>query len=195
MKVAFYDPVTGIFTGALFDGPAFAVAANTPSGLAAWPYADAAPQPALTRIEDGAPVAYSPAAVGFTGLLAGRLRDVSAAADARHFAAIACAGASWDADELSRARIAGMLSRIARGSGLPAGWLGWRDCDNSMHWEEDDAATVAQHLTAVAEAIEDREQAVLAVAWQHKDALRGLAASGTVADLLAYDIGLGWPPT
>jgi len=95
----------------------------------------------------------------------------------------------FDADKISRERISGMIARLQRGDGLPAGWLGWRDASNDMHWVADDAATVLANLTALSRAIENREQALLIAAWQHKAAI---AALTSVEALLAYDVTAGW---
>jgi hypothetical protein len=95
----------------------------------------------------------------------------------------------FDADNVSRERISGMIARLQRGDGLPAGWLGWRDASNDMHWVADDAATVLANLTALSRAIENREQALLIAAWQHKAAI---AALTSVEALLAYDVTAGW---
>ena len=59
-----------------------------------------------------------------------------------------------------------------------------------MHWAADDAATVLTSLTALSRAIENREQALLIAAWQHKAAI---AALTSVEALLAYDVTAGWP--
>jgi hypothetical protein len=95
----------------------------------------------------------------------------------------------FDADNVSRERISGTIARLQRGDGLPAGWLGWRDASNDMHWAADDAATVLANLTALSRAIENREQALLIAAWQHKAAI---AALTSVEALLAYDVTAGW---
>lgn len=96
----------------------------------------------------------------------------------------------FDADKISRERISGTIARLQRGDGLPAGWLGWRDASNDMHWVADDAATVLANLTALSRAIENREQALLIAAWQHKAAI---AALTSVEALLTYDVPAGWP--
>lgn len=99
-------------------------------------------------------------------------------------------GTPFDADPISRSRISGLLSRIQRGDGLTAGWMGWRDAINNMHWATDDAATVATHLAALSSAIENREQALLIAAWTHKHNISQLT---TVESILAYDVNSGWP--
>jgi hypothetical protein len=114
-----------------------------------------------------------------------RARDVAIELDRRNSAP--CAG--FDADKLSRDRISSMIARLQRGDGLPAGWIGWRDASNDMHWVADDAATVLANLTALSRAIENREQALLIAAWQHKAAI---AALTSVEALLAYDVTAGW---
>lgn len=193
MRVAFYSPDTGIFSGQVFDGPDFAVDANTPAGLVAWVCDGADPAPERQRVEAGELVDYDPPAAAFPECLRDRLREVVTTAGRCYFAPIAYAGAVWDADETARGRIAGVLSRLARGVGLPAGWLGWRDFDNGMHWADSGPAAVAQHLAELSAAIEDREQAVLVAAWRHKEALREIGRAGTVAELMAYDLAAGWP--
>ena len=96
----------------------------------------------------------------------------------------------FDADTVSRERISGTIVRLQRGDGLPAGWLGWRDASNDMQWAADDAATVLTSLTALSRAIEDREQALLIAAWQHK---ANIAALEDIDAILAYDVTQGWP--
>ena len=59
-----------------------------------------------------------------------------------------------------------------------------------MHWATDDAATVLAHLTTLARAIEDREQALLIAAWQHKAAIASLT---DIDAILAYPVTEGWP--
>lgn len=108
----------------------------------------------------------------------------------RDHAPIAYAEALFDADTQARENISGTLNRLLRGDGLPAGWIGWRDHANAMHWPDDDAATVQAHLAGLSRAIEDRKQALLAAAWQHK------AAIGVLSDIdgvLGYDLTVGWP--
>lgn len=96
----------------------------------------------------------------------------------------------FDADKTSRERISGMIARLQRGDGLPAGWIGWRDAENTMHWETDDAATVLANLTTLSRAIEDREQALLVASWQHKANIEKLS---TIEEILAYDVTKNWP--
>ena len=96
----------------------------------------------------------------------------------------------FDADRVSRERISGMIARLQRGDGLPAGWVGWRDAANEMHWATDDPATVLANLTALSRAVEDREQALLVASWTHKDAI---AALEDIDAILGYDVTAGWP--
>lgn len=96
----------------------------------------------------------------------------------------------FDADSVSRERISGTIARLQRGDGLPVGWLGWRDANNDMRWAADDTATVLANLATLSRAIEDREQALLVAAWQHKAAIASLTS---VEALLAYDVTAGWP--
>lgn len=95
----------------------------------------------------------------------------------------------FDADKVSRDRISGTIARLQRGGGLPAGWVGWRDAANEMHWAEDDAATVLANLTALSRAIEDREQALLVASWTHK---ANIASLTDIDELLAYDVTAAW---
>lgn len=97
--------------------------------------------------------------------------------------------APFDADALARERISGTLARLQRGDGLPEGWVGWRDYDNAMHWATDMPATVQTHLAGLSAAIENREQALLIAAWQHKATLDALT---TVEAILAHDLTTGW---
>lgn len=99
-------------------------------------------------------------------------------------------GARFDADAVSRERIAGMASRLMRGDPLPTGWAGWRDYDNVQRWSELGAADVLEQLTALSRAIEDREQQLLVASWAHKAAIAGIES---VDAALAYDVTQGWP--
>lgn len=96
----------------------------------------------------------------------------------------------FDADKVSRERISGMIARLQRGDGLPAGWVGWRDASNQQQWATDDAATVLANLVSLSRAIEDREQALLIAAWQHKAAIAALPDIDTI---LSYDVTANWP--
>lgn len=119
------------------------------------------------------------------GARAARLANVGGELNARLY--LPCNG--FDADRLSRERISGMIARLQRGDGLPVGWMGWRDAENVMRWACDSAEAVLAHLTALARAIEDREQALLVASWQHKAAI---AALPDVDAILAYDVAAGW---
>ena len=118
--------------------------------------------------------------------LSNLLESVSTELNARLY--LPCNG--FDADKVSRDRISGTIARLQRGDGLPAGWMGWRDADNNMHWAADDAATVLANLTALSRAIEDREQALLVDGWQHKAAI---AALEDIDAILSYDVTKNWP--
>ena len=96
----------------------------------------------------------------------------------------------FDADKTSRERISGMIARLQRGDGLPAGWVGWRDASNQQHWSQDDAATVLANLTALSRAIEDREQALLVAGWTHK---ANIAALTDIDAIIGYDVTANWP--
>ena len=96
----------------------------------------------------------------------------------------------FDADQVSRDRIRGMIARLQRGDGLPAGWVGWRDASNQQQWSQDDAATVLANLTALSRAIEDREQALLVASWQHK---ANVAALTDIDAIIGYDVTANWP--
>ena len=95
----------------------------------------------------------------------------------------------FDADNVSRDRISGTIARLQRGDGLPAGWMGWRDAANEMHWADDDAATVLANLIMLSRAIEDREQALLVASWGHKANIASLTDIGAI---IAYDVTTGW---
>lgn len=94
-------------------------------------------------------------------------------------------GSLFDADATARERISGFILRLLRGDGLPAGWIGWRDATNQIHWEKLDAEAVRVKISGLASAIEDREQALIASAWRHKDTVRALTDVDAVK---AYDI-------
>lgn len=115
-----------------------------------------------------------------------RLQQVAAELSIRLY--LPCNG--FDADKVSRERISGMIARLQRGDGLPAGWVGWRDASNQQQWVTDDAATVLANLVSLSRAIEDREQALLVAAWQHKAAI---AALTDIDAILSYDVTANWP--
>ena len=116
---------------------------------------------------------------------AAKLQEVSAELNARLY--LPCNG--FDADKVSRDRISGTIARLQRDDGLPAGWMGWRDAANEMHWATDDAVTVLANLIALSRAIEDREQALLVAAWQHK---ANIASLTTIEDIMNYNVEEGW---
>lgn len=124
------------------------------------------------------------------GAVAARKLAVERECARRILLPIAYDGALFDADSVARERITGTLARLLRGGGLPVGWIGWRDYANAMHWSADPPATVQAALAGLSAAIEDREQALLVAAWQHKAAIDDL---DDVAAVLAYPVGEGWP--
>jgi len=115
-----------------------------------------------------------------------KLQQVAAELSARLY--LPCNG--FDADKVSRERISGMIARLQRGDGLPAGWMGWRDAENNMHWITDDAAAVLTNLTALSRAIEDREQALLVASWTHK---ANIAALTDIDAIISYDVTANCP--
>jgi hypothetical protein len=115
-----------------------------------------------------------------------RLQEVAAELGGRLY--LPCNG--FDADKTARERINGMIARLQRGDGLPAGWVGWRDAANEMRWVDDDPATVLANLTALSRAIEDREQALLVASWTHK---ANIAALTDIDTILSYDVTANWP--
>lgn len=114
-----------------------------------------------------------------------KLQEVAAELNKRLY--LPCNG--FDADKVSRERISAMIVRLQRGDGLPASWMGWRDAENNMHWVTDDAVTVLANLTALSRAIEDREQALLVAAWQHK---ANIASLTTIENIMNYNVEEGW---
>jgi hypothetical protein len=115
-----------------------------------------------------------------------KLQEVAAELDKRLY--LPCCG--FDADKVSRGRISGMVARLQRGDGLPAGWMGWRDFSNQQQWAMDDAATVLANLTALSRAIEDREQVLLVACWTHK---ANIATLTDIDAIIGYDVTAGWP--
>lgn len=95
----------------------------------------------------------------------------------------------FDANQISRERMSGMITRIQRGDGLPTGWIGWRDTNNQMQWGNDDAKTVLANLTVLVRAIEEREQALLIAYWTHEANIKTLT---NIKDILNYDVTTGW---
>ena len=114
-----------------------------------------------------------------------KLQEVATELNTRLY--LPCNG--FDADPVSRERISGTIARLQRGDGLPAGWIGWRDASNQQQWATDDAATVLANLTALSRAIEDREQALLVAAWQHK---ANIASLTTIEYIMNYNVEEGW---
>lgn len=86
----------------------------------------------------------------------------------RHALPIEFDGSLFDADAKARENINGVMQRLLRGDGLPAGWVGWRDFSNAMHWGSLNAADVQAKLGGLASAIEDRKQALMISAWTKK---------------------------
>lgn len=119
-----------------------------------------------------------------------KAQAVDAERAVRAVSPITYSDAPFDTDTTARERISGLILRLLRGDGLPAGWMVWRDADNAMHWSSLPAADVLAQLSGLSRAIEDREQALLIAAWQHKAALQVLPDADSVA---AYDITSGWP--
>ena len=115
-----------------------------------------------------------------------KLQQVAAELNTRLY--LPCNG--FDADKVSRERITGMITRLQRGDGLPAGWVGWRDASNQQHWANENAEYVLAQLTTLSRAIEDREQALLVASWAHKAAI---AALEDIEDILVYDVTANWP--
>lgn len=115
-----------------------------------------------------------------------KLQEVAAELSTRLY--LPCNG--FDADKVSRERISGMIARLQRGDGLPAGWVGWRDASNQQQWAPDDAATVLANLTALSRAIEDREHALLVASWNHK---ANIAALTDIDAIIAHDVTANWP--
>ena len=115
-----------------------------------------------------------------------KLQKISAELNTRLY--LPCSG--FDADKVSRERIGGMIARLQRGDGLPAGWMGWRDASNQQRWVTDDAATALANLTALSRAIEDREQALLVAGWTHK---ANIAALTDIDAIIGYDVTANWP--
>ena len=119
-------------------------------------------------------------------VLSNLLESVSTELNTRLY--LPCNG--FDADKVSRERISGMIARLQRGDGLPAGWIGWRDAENAMHWGADDAVTVLANLIALSRSIEDREQSLLVASWTHKENITKLQ---TIEEILQYDVTQNWP--
>lgn len=93
----------------------------------------------------------------------------------------------FDANTQARTNISGTIARLARGDGLPEGWVGWRDAKNEMHWITNDATIALEGLSALARAIEDRDQALFVRMWQKKAEIDALQ---TLEEILSYDTSL-----
>lgn len=119
-----------------------------------------------------------------------RSEQISDECERRHNLPVAYLGALFDADAVARENISRTHGRIARGDGLPAGWVGWRDFDNGVHWGEDAPEDVMAHLAALMRAIEDRRQALYIASWTHKQAV---STAPSVQAVIDHDIAAGWP--
>ena len=104
----------------------------------------------------------------------------------RLYLPITVGGSPFDADQVSRDRITHMRKRLQEGRGLPPEWMGWRNASNAMHWADATDAEVLAHLTALSEAIENREQALLVTGWTLKAQIE---AAATVDQVQA----IAWP--
>ena len=119
-----------------------------------------------------------------------RCLDVDAHRDNLLLMPIEYMGVLFDADDKSLGRMRDVLSRITRGDGLTSGWIGWRTHNNSMVWADSTDLEVKGHLTNMVRAFEDRHQACMLSAWEHKDALTSLT---DYESAINYDITTGWP--
>jgi hypothetical protein len=99
-------------------------------------------------------------------------------------------GVLFDADAKARANISGTSLKIMMTNALPNNWIGWRDYNNVQNWAQDDAATMLGHLAGIVNAIGDRQQALIAICWSKKDAVRQLTV---LNDILAFPVETGWP--
>lgn len=108
----------------------------------------------------------------------------------RRVSPIAYDGTVFDADAIAKERIISVILRGLRGGLLPAGWLGWKDRNNALQWGALPWVQVQTKLSGLAQAIEDREQALLAKAWALKQVVSG---AQTLAEVGAVDVETGWP--
>lgn len=148
-------------------------------------------QPSPAHVWDWGLYDWVPSPAALAELKFARSEAVNALRDQKRAAPISYMGILFDADSASVANMQGLATRIERGDGLTLGWIGWRTWDNTMVWASEGASEVLAHLHALARALEDRQQSLLLAAWRHKAAL--LQCEGG-ADVLAYDITVGWPP-
>jgi hypothetical protein len=211
MRFAFFAWDTGLFEGPIIDRPDNAGYPALPAGCGVWAFDGDAPDRLRYRVQDALLVEYQPdkpadspdlawawnadvwrwVSQPTLGALVRRMQaQVDVQVELRTAAPIWFDGALFDADATSRGRISGLLQQLVLGLGLPAGWVGWRDADNAMHWSAASADDVRASLAALARAISDREQALLCAAWRHKTALGMLT---TIDDVLAYSLTAGWP--
>lgn len=143
-------------------------------------------------VEPGAPLeggALVSSPTELTTLQARLCSQVDAQMRALTLSPIEVDGARFDADEVSRGRITNMVIRL-QVAGLPIAWLGWRDADNQMRWQDNTAEDVLAQLVALKSAVEDREQVLLIAAWQHKAAILG---NNDAEALKTYSIYDNWP--
>jgi len=115
--------------------------------------------------------------------------DIHAERARRHDLPIAYHGAVFDAGAETRENLLGLISRLLRGSGIPEGWVGWRDEANVLHWGGATPADLLAALSGLSGAIENRKQALMVASWVKKAELPTLDRAG----LLAYDVLAGWP--
>ena len=131
--------------------------------------------------------------VNATGLATDLLTRVKAIRTERTFANITYGGDPFDADAEAREAISQTYASLARGEGLPDGWVGWRDANNDFHWANSLSLVVQGHLKNMMKLIIDRHQAILKAAWIHTDTIGAKLDAGDVDGLLAYDVTTGWP--
>lgn len=128
-----------------------------------------------------------------TALATDLAAQVYALRSTKTFAPITYAGDPFDADPEAREAISQTHASLARGEGLPEGWIGWRDANNAFHWTNSLALAVQGHLKDLMKLIIDRHQALIKVHWTHADTIRQKVEANDVDGLLSYDITTGWP--
>ena len=211
MNGAFFDLETGVIRD-FAGGPDLVwLEANVPTGMGVHVFEGARPDPLRYRVQAGVLVEYQPDRPDDTedvvhmwdvdawrwrktpslsarqATLCKRIEDER---NRRSYLPITFEGAVFQADAESRWLIFGTLSRILRGDGLPAPWIGWRDTADSMHWADLTADAVRVMLSGLSTAIEDRESALRVATWRKKSAVRSLA---DLASIETYSVDDGWP--
>lgn len=201
VRVAFYDPATGLFNGAEWFGATVDLAANTPAGMAAFDLEGQRIDWMSQRVDGDSLVDYQPPApaddasrtwswdaasrrwVASSTLAARRAQvfdQVNSIRTARLAAGCTFAGHRYDSDPQSVANVTATVAAVAAGIALPAGFT-WRTADNV------DVPMTASDLVQLGGALLAYGDAVYRASWALKAAVAASDAPETI------DLTVGWP--